>query len=101
MDLMVMFDLKNNHDDQYVNLSEDGVLFRDFSVGNKHVLLISLKDNKVYSFGVNTCNQCGVDHGQDKVSDVKELKNELFPGLEKSNVRRVIAALNQTVIIYD
>lgn len=101
-----IFDLKGiNHDSICVCLSEHGVLFKDFSVGNKHILLISLDeddgDNKIYSFGVNTCNQCGFDHDTDKVSDVMELKKELFPGLEKSNVRRVIAALNQTVIIYD
>ena len=96
-----IFDLKNiNNDAMCVNLSENGGLFKEFSVGNKHILLISL-DDKIYSFGVNTCNQCGFDHDTDKVSDVKELKKELFPGLESSNVRRVIAALNQTLIIYD
>lgn len=93
-----IFDLKNTAN--IVKLSENGILFKDFSVGNKHILLISL-DNKIYSFGINSCNQCGVDQDIDKVSDVMELKKDLFPDLQQSNVRRVIAALNQTVIIYD
>jgi len=79
------------------------VKFRDFDIGNDHIILIG-QDNEIYNFDGNDHNNNinHHNHNQYRYGNMQQLDRNLFPDLKpESNVHSVIAAANSTIVIFN